>query len=259
MQEKFSDSTLMAYADGELNADTRAEVEHALAHDAALAQRLAVFAKTRQTASEAFEPLLDVPVPDALASSIAQMVERHEGAAPAAETSSDAKSNVVAFDRKPPLWASRYDLALAASVALVAGGIVGYLASGWQGSPAADGVLVADLNDPALPAALGTVASGAETVLDGGGRFRAIASFRDEADNICREFEIDYADSSSVVSVACQADAQWRVQFTVVAAGADDGYAPASSLEALDAYLMAIGAGEPLSEDDEQMVLDAQR
>ena len=62
-----------------------------------------------------------------------------------------------------------------------------------------------------------------------------------------------------MVSVACRSEEQWQVRFTVAAAGADDGYAPASSLEALDAYLSAIGAGEPLSVDNEQTVLTTLR
>lgn len=256
MQEKFDDSTLMAYADGELDAETRREIEQALAGDVDLAARLSVFTRTRQTASEALEPLLDVPVPDALASSIAQMVERHESQSTTPDKIAD---NVVAFDRKPRFMAPRLDLALAASVALVAGGILGYLASGSNGAPSTNGVLAAQFNDPGLPSALATVASGEELSLDGGGRFRAIASFRDEAGSFCREFEVDNADASTVVSVACEADGQWRVRFSVAAASADDGFAPASSLEALDAYLMAIGASEPLSDDDERASLGGLR
>ncbi|MCR9122782.1 MAG: anti-sigma factor [Phyllobacteriaceae bacterium] len=258
MEQKFSDTALMAYADGELDAEERAEIARAVERDEALAARLAVFTRTRQAASDAFEPLLDAPVPDALASSIAQMVERHETAAAssATEAAADDKSNVIAFDRdarRTSAW--RFDLAMAASIALVAGGVIGYLASGWGGASQPSGMVTANLDNPGLPAALRTVPSGEETEL-GSDRFRAIASFRDEAGHLCREFELDGADASTLVSVACQTDGQWRVRFTVAAAGADDGYAPASSLEALDAYLSAIGAGEPLSADDERAMLD---
>ncbi|WP_306025410.1 anti-sigma factor [Oceaniradius stylonematis] len=260
MQEEFSDTTLMAYADGELDAETRIEIERALARDAALAARLDMFTKTRRAASDAFEAHLDGPVPDALASSIAAMVERHEGATGSATSATgEPADNVFAFDRKPRFSMLRFDVALAASIALVAGGVVGYLASGVGGVSPSSSILTADLTNPLLPIALRSVASGDEMDLDGGSRFRAIASFRDEADNICREFAIDYTDTSTVVSVACQADEQWHVQFTVAASSTDDGYAPASSLEALDAYLMAIGAGAPLSEDEEQTVLDGLR
>ena len=84
-----------------------------------------------------------------------------------------------------------------------------------------------------------------------------IASFRDVDDQLCREFEIDRPDRTTFVSVACRAGGTWSVQFTVAAASQNDsGYAPASSLEALDAYLQAVGAGEPLSEAAEKAALD---
>lgn len=260
MQEEFSDTTLMAYADGELDAEMRIKIERALARDAALAARLDMFSQTRHAASAAFKAHLDGPVPAALAGSIATMVERHEGeSGSAASAMGEPADNVISFDRKPRLSISRFDVALAASIALVAGGVVGYLASSIGGGSPSSGILTADLTNSLLPVALHSVASGDEMDLDGGSRFRAIASFRDEAGNICREFEIDYIDTSTAVSVACQADEQWRVQFTVAASSADDGYAPASSLQALDAYLMAIGAGAPLSADEEQTVLDGLR
>jgi len=260
MQEEFSDTTLMAYADGELDAETRIEIERAIVRDAALASRLDVFTKTRRAASDAFKAHLDGPVPDALASNIAAMVERHEDATGSATSAKgEPADNIFALDRKPRFSMLRFDVALAASVALVAGGVVGYLASGVDDVSPSSSILTADLTNPSLPVALRSVASGDEMDLDGGSRFRAIASFRDEAGNTCREFEIDYTDTSTAVSVACQSDEQWRVQFTVAASSADDGYAPASSLEALDAYLMAIGAGAPLSADEEQTVLDGLR
>jgi anti-sigma factor RsiW len=260
MQDAFSDATLMAYADGELDAEARAAVDNALKLDPTLQARLSVFTQTRQAASQAFQPVLDQPLPSELSDAIAQMVKAHESAGGQTEaTEGSEQSNVVAFDRKPRFTARRFDMALAASIALFVGGVVGYAASGWQNAPTTNDVVVADLTSSDLPEALLTVASGDEIALDEGRQFRAIASFRDEAGSFCREFEIDGGDASSVVSVACRADEQWRVQFTVVTASTGQAFAPASSLEALDAYLSAIGAGEPLSDTDERTALDALR
>lgn len=250
MRENFSDITLMAYADGELDADARRRIERALTHDSALATRIEMFRTTRRAASDAFKAHLDAPVPDALVDRLSEMVERHE------RSTIDMTDNVVALRRKPRGSIFRLDLAIAASVALVVGGAIGYLGSGFGGVASTGGMVTADLTDPSLAAALRAVPSGDAVDLERGGRFRAIASFRDEADNICREFEIDSADPSKVVSVACAVEDQWRVQFTVLAANDEGSYAPASSLEALDAYMMAIGAGPPLSDDDERAVLD---
>ena len=46
-EEKFTDEVLMAYADGELDAKTRREVEDAIERDTALAERVDLFMKTR--------------------------------------------------------------------------------------------------------------------------------------------------------------------------------------------------------------------
>jgi hypothetical protein len=59
------------------------------------------------------------------------------------------------------------------------------------------------------------------------------------------------------VAVACHGGGAWDVPFTVAAGQADGGYAPASSLEALDAYLAAVGAGPPLEPAAEREALSA--
>jgi hypothetical protein len=90
------------------------------------------------------------------------------------------------------------------------------------------------------------VPAGGETAV-GDDRFRAIATFRVDGGGLCREFEVDHADASSVVAVACRVDDEWRVTFTVASAATTEGYAPVSSLEALEGYLAAVGAAPPLS------------
>ena len=256
MQDKFNDEDLMAYADGELDADTRSQIERAVARDAGLGARLAVFTKTRASASAAFEPLLDAPVPDALARHIAEMVEQDDSEAPSApDRRNDTTGTVIAFDRKRWFAGPRLELGLAASIALIIGGIAGFAISDGIVGPSSDGIVVASVSDPTIPAALRTVVSGDEVDLEGGQRFRAIASFRDDADHFCREFELDGVDQSTFVSVACIVNAEWQLQFTVMSASSGRDYAPASSLEALDAYLQAINASEPLSLDAERKAL----
>lgn len=67
-----SDETLMAYADGELDAATRAEVERALAADPALAQRVQQHQALRRRLAAAFAPELAEPVPERLVQAVAQ-------------------------------------------------------------------------------------------------------------------------------------------------------------------------------------------
>ena len=245
IQKRFSDETLMAFADGELAPQEQEAVERAMEDDPALAERVAVFLDSRMKARDALNPLLDEPVPEALTARIRDMT--------------DKPSNVTAFPRRPsgiqrpgPRWA----LPLAASIALIAGGLGGYTA-GKSGQGQQNGFGTAEIGQASITAALNTIASGTETGLSAGERFRAIASYRDADGTFCREFEVDRTDGSTVVSIACRPDKIWKMQFTVIARQSSAGYAPASSLETLDAYLSAVGAGAPMSVEEENAVLQA--
>ncbi|MDA4844281.1 anti-sigma factor [Hoeflea poritis] len=245
IRKRFSDETLMAFADGELTPREQEAVERAMENDPALAERVAAFLDSRAKAQDALGPLLDEPVPEALTARIRALA--NEG------------GNVTAFPQKQisirrpgPRWA----LPLAASIALIAGGLGGYFAGNTgQGQQSRFGV--AEISQPAVTAALDTVAAGSETGLSVGERFRAIASYRDADGTFCREFEVDRSDGSTIVSIACRPETIWKLQFTVIARQSSTGYAPASSLETLDAYLSAVGAGAPMSAEEERAILQS--
>jgi hypothetical protein len=63
---QFSDETLMAYADGEVDADTRRQIETAMASDPTLAERVAKHRALRADLGAAFGGVLDEPVPSRL-------------------------------------------------------------------------------------------------------------------------------------------------------------------------------------------------
>lgn len=88
-----------------------------------------------------------------------------------------------------------------------------------------------------------------------GGEIEAIASFRNAEGEVCREIELARGGGETVVSVACRAEDGWRSRFAVVTGAGGTGFAPASSLDTLDTYLGAIGAGAPLSLEDEAAAL----
>lgn len=250
----FDDETLMAFADGELDEQTAAAVEEAMRGDDQLVARISLFMETRKLSAEAMAPLLDVPVPDDLTANIAKM----PGTQADGETSRD---NVVGFTTSPTARqqpvVSRWMAALAASVALVAGGVLGFAAGNLPSDTTQSIIQVAQFDQPNLANALDTMVSGAQLRLPtSGDRLRMIASYHDEDKTLCREFELDQADRTTFVSVACKSNSGWKMHFTVAATSqSDSGYAPASSLESLEAYLTAIGAGTPLSEADEASVL----
>ncbi|RUU26076.1 anti-sigma factor [Mesorhizobium sp. M6A.T.Ce.TU.016.01.1.1] len=249
-EETFSDEILMRFADGELDPATVARIEQAMEIDDRLVTRVAMFIETRAQAQAALKPLLDEPVPEKLVAAVEQMVE--------AKRASEKAASVLPFGggrMAGPPSRSQWLLPIAASLAAVIGALAGYWAAGTN-ERAQGGLWVAGVIRPALGQALETVESGKEIKLAGiSDRFRAIATFRNNSRDLCREFEVDSQDRSTVMSVACRSGDEWRVSFAVVAPGDAGGYAPASSAEALDAYLSAIEAGTPMSAEEEIQAL----
>jgi anti-sigma factor RsiW len=249
---EFSDEILMRFADGELDPDTSAEIERAMETDDGLVSRVALFMETRRAAQTAMKPLLDEPVPADLTRAVERMVAEKKS------RQNVSAGEVLPFPRRAAngRGTRRWLLPIAASLAAVLGGLGGYwLAS--NGTPVLESRLsVAGIESPALTEALATAPSGEERQLAGSDqRFRAIATFRDSTQALCREFEVDSPDRSTVVSVACRSGAEWRVTFAVVAPGDSSGYAPASSTEALEAYLLAIDASPPMETAEEAEAL----
>jgi anti-sigma factor RsiW len=253
--KNFPDEMLMRFADGELSADEMAVIEKAMETDDDLVGRVAMFIETKAQAQAAMKPLLDEPVPEKLRAAVEGMItaKRAEDAKVGAQPAS-----VVPFEaRKTAARPAerQWTLPLAASIAAMVGGLAGYWAANSDERPPG-GLWVAGIIRPALGEALATIESGKEIRLAGiSDRFRAIATFRNDAQELCREFEIDSQDRSTVMSVACRSGDEWRVSFAVVAPGDAGGYAPASSTEALDAYLSAIEAGDPLPAEEEAQAL----
>jgi len=257
ISREFDDETLMAFADGELDEETAAAVEKAMETKDDLARRVELFLQTRVQAKAALGPLLEEPVPERLSQSVRRMIdEAKRRGFPSDDSEAPRVVALKANDNRVPSPSQRsWIIPLAASLLAVVFGIGGYLAGiGTQDVP--QGLEIAGLNSPALSEALGQVASGEEAFLAGSDdRMRVNATFRDETGALCREFEIDSADRSAVVSVACRSNDAWAVNFAVVAPAGGGGYAPASSTEALDSYLAATGAHEPLSREDEVAAL----
>lgn len=246
--EGITDEMLMAYADGQLAGAEASAVERAMAEDESLAARVAMMADARTAVRQAHG--VAPPVSEDLAARVRAMVD-----ADAARRQAPVVSNVVdlaARRRVVPLW----QLPLAAGLALAIGAGSVWMAG--QRGDGSGGLQMAGLNDPAIIEALGTLPSGEAVDLGDGARMAAIATFRDEADRLCREFEHDRTGEGTVVAVACRDEGAWDMRFAIAAAAADtDGYAPASSLETLDAFMVATGAGAPLSAEDEAAALQA--
>lgn len=243
----YTDEQVMAFADGEADGVTAGAIAAAAKADPQLAQRIDRFRESRRLAKMAM-PLEPVPM-DLEAKIRAMALKSQADTGPTGNTALPMRP-VVANDNAP-----RWRLPLAASILFALGLGGGYLMRGELATDPAS-VNIAGLLDSELKSALETVPSGAETSVSGG-KFRAIASFRDSKSNLCREFEKDRGTDLSFVGVACHTNGAWSVNTVIASAPAGDGYAPASSLDAIDAFMASIGASEPLPPDEEKAALSA--
>jgi hypothetical protein len=73
----FSDETVMAYVDDELDEPTRTAVEAALATDSALAKRVARHRVLRERLHQELDPVLQEPVPERLLAAARDTLSRH--------------------------------------------------------------------------------------------------------------------------------------------------------------------------------------
>jgi len=110
----IDEELLSAYLDGELEGDSLAEVEAALAQDVELQDQLAALMDADQAARAEFAAMLDEPVPDALLAALAP---------PAAETVAPVAPPAANLPTPPkaPAWA----IAAALAGALLIGGAGG--------------------------------------------------------------------------------------------------------------------------------------
>ncbi len=122
--QKPSDEILIAYLDGELDADTRSAVESWLEADSELGERAAMLAASAEALRAAFEPVLHEPVPERLLAAARGLP------APSAEVV-DFKAAQKTRAPKPLMQRRWARFAAAAGVAgLLIGGGVGYFAGG---------------------------------------------------------------------------------------------------------------------------------
>lgn len=237
-ETKMTDEILMAYADGQLPDAEARKVEQAALADPALQKKISLFTETARQLKAAAAEL--PPVPDGLADKISTMLESD-----AAGSDQPEQDNVVPFTRRS--WVSQLPAALAASITLAIGVAAG-AALGPFGAPETNPPfgLVA-LADPEIAVALSSAVSGTSSVLGSGATLNVIASFVDADDTLCREFDYEAENGSSIVSVACRVNDTWRPKIAITTSHDQAAtFAPASSLDALETWLSTSGFGDPL-------------
>ncbi|MGD9598590.1 MAG: anti-sigma factor [Steroidobacteraceae bacterium] len=228
-----TEETLMAYVDGELDANTRAAVDVALARDPALVRRVESARRLRATLSRGFDPALAEAVPERL---LAAARGEPTNVRPLPERRGALRAGAWSW----PQWG-----AIAAS--LVLGLVLGpRLVKHPATITSLDGRLVAG---GALAAALDTQLVNAQT-----GREAASIglSFRAGTGEFCRTFDLRGAES--LTGVACRRGGRWQIDAVMPADGDRRGAvrtAGSALTPALATVVEAMIAGDALDANEE--------
>jgi hypothetical protein len=209
----FSDETVMAYADGELDVATRAAVEAAMALDPQLALRVARHRALRGRLHAALDPVLDEPLPQRLLASV-------QGAPAQRRADRSALQHQAAPRWSWPQWG-----AIAAS--LVTGVLLGPLL--WR-MPAGSMLVSRDGQVLASGALARALTEQLASNQPPGAPVQIGVSFRARNGDYCRTFVLQ--DESALAGLACRGHQAWRLE--VLAHGpappaAAAGYRPAGS------------------------------
>jgi hypothetical protein len=242
----ISDETLMAFADGELDAAARSAVELALRADPQLEKRVAEHRALRQRIQAAYSAELSEPVPERLVMAASR---RADVLGTNVVDLQDARHAMArdAAARPLKLW-WRPVGSIAASLIIGLG--IGY--GSWHQTPplnrSADGALVASGElAKALSQHLSAEQSPALAVQIG-------LSFLAKSGDYCRTFSLSGAVSPA--GVACHHGRQWQIQMLTQSVGAADAPAayrtaatgmPPAILKAVEEQI----SGEPLDQTAE--------
>lgn len=222
--------TLIAYADGELDAIAARRVEAAIAADPVLAEQVERHRKLAASLRAAFDPVAAAPVPPAVEATLRD----------AAKVVSLAPKSAR---RERPLWMG----AVAAS--LVAGLFAGPLLFPRDtGGVAMQGGTAIASGDVAK--ALGTQLASAQAP---DMPVRVGVTFRDGAQRWCRTFE-----AGATGGIACAQGKDWRIERLYGGVAQQGGaYRQAGSSAAMMADAQAMMAGDPLDAAAEKAARDA--
>jgi hypothetical protein len=196
----YDDETLMAYADGELDAAERAEISAALEQDPQLARRVEQHRMLRTEVTGAFAGVLGEPVPERLVAAAK--------AATGTATESPARGKVVQFPvratRAPGApWRAREWSAMAASVLLG-------VAISWRAFSPDESALIAARGGALV--ARGALATALEKQLASDQRREDAVligvTFKARDGHYCRSFTLHEAKTAGL---ACRVGSEWQV------------------------------------------------
>jgi hypothetical protein len=197
---KFSTETLMAYADGELDAETRQAIEAEMAVDPQVAQEVARHRALRLKLRSALGDVIHETVPDRLINAA-----RTSPAGTRAQVTDIAAARATRKAPEKRRWSWPEWGAIAASLMLgVLGGRAALIGNSADAIVAENGRMIAGGE---LASALNDRPSGTQ---DGGGKVHVSASFRAKDGDYCRTFAVK--EDAALAGLACNDAGKWNVR-----------------------------------------------
>ncbi|HEV2623250.1 MAG TPA: hypothetical protein VGU65_14360 [Frateuria sp.] len=201
---RIDEETLQAYVDGELDPSATARIDAALGHDEELARRVREARAVRARLRDAFDPVLDEPVPERLSALLQPRGQR---------VRSGGGHRAEAMRRRGHRWRAA-SVALAASVVLAAA-ILWWWRTGSAMVRMQDGrAFAAGGLERALDHALASEPDARAAVAIG-------LSFRSSDGQVCRTFVLRTPPARA--GLACRGDAGWSLPVLVPAARPQGG------------------------------------
>lgn len=194
---KFSDETLMAYADGELDAETRLSIEAAMAEDPRIAQEIARHRQLQAKLRSALDGVLTEKVPDSL------LATARTAPTSAAKITPIADARTARTDAAKHRWSWPEWGAIAASV------LIGIIVARAPWGVSSDNPIVAENGHMTAAGALAS----ALTHQPGGTQDSPVqigVSFRAKSGEYCRTFAV--RDGDSLAGLACREADDWRIR-----------------------------------------------
>lgn len=239
---QFSDETLMAYADGEVDADTRRQIEAAMAADPAIAERVARHRALRVDLGAAFGGVLDEPIPSRLLDA-ANSSPTPTRSATVTDLSAARAAKSGGQGSRTWSWPEWTAIAASLLIGVLAGRSALQPGQSEMFATRSDGIIATG----ELSAALDRQLSGTAT----GGDVHIGLSFRAKDGNYCRSFA-----AGTAAGFACREDAQWRVRALneagAPAAGGEYRMAGSELPPAVLAAIDDVMEGEALDREQEQ-------
>lgn len=229
----FSNETVMAYIDGELDDATRAALEAAMVTDSELAERVGRERRLRARLQSELDPMLREPIPERLL-------------AAARGTAAPPRTGNIIWRRRMPVrnWSWPQWSAVAASL------ILGVLLAPLLRHEPSEGAL--DIRDGRILAS-GALAHALSEQLASNqaadARIHVGVSFRSRNGDYCRTFML--RDKSAVAGLACRERESWRLEALAATHHATSGsgeYQPAASSlpPAIEQSVDELIVGDPL-------------